>query len=89
MKGREYVSWFCRAKKEKGVTCRSRNYSEEQLQRICAGLMGMEEFDAEAFGESVRGLTVLPDGSLKAAFLDGETKVWENHADYEKRYNAL
>ena len=51
--------------------------------------MGMEEFDAEAFGESVRGLTVLPDGSLEAAFLDGVTKVWENHADYEKRYNAL
>ncbi|WP_426742317.1 recombinase family protein [Mediterraneibacter faecis] len=77
VKGREYVSWFCRAKKEKGVTCRSHNYSEEQLQRICAGLMGMEEFDAEAFGESVRGLTVLADGSLEAAFLDGQTKVWE------------
>lgn len=70
VKGREYVSWFCRAKKEKDVTCRSSNYSEEQLQRICASLMGMEEFDAEAFGESVRGLTVLPDGSLEAVFLE-------------------
>ena len=77
VRGRECVSWFCRAKKEKGVTCRSRNYSEEQLQRICAGLMGTEIFDAEAFGESVRGLTVLADGSLEAAFLDGQTKVWE------------
>ena len=39
--------------------------------------MGTDAFDAEAFGESVRGLTVLPDGSLEAEFLDGETKVWE------------
>lgn len=70
VKGREYVSWFCRAKKEKGITCRSRNYSEEQLQKICASFMGPDAFDAEAFGESVRGLTVLPDGSLEAAFLE-------------------
>lgn len=77
VKGREYVSWFCRAKKEKGVTCRSRNYSEEQLQKICAVLMGLEAFDGEIFGEAVRGLTVLPDGSIEAVFLNGERKVWE------------
>lgn len=77
VKGKEYVSWFCRAKKEKGITCRSRNYSEEQLQKICAGLMGMAVFDVEAFGELVRGIIILPDGSLEAIFLSGETKVWE------------
>lgn len=77
VKDREYVSWFCRAKKEKGVTCRSRNYSEAQLQKICAGLMGMETFDAEAFGEAVKGLTVLPDGSLECCFYGGKVKKWE------------
>ena len=80
------MSWFCRAKKEKGITCRSRNDSEEQLQKICAGFMGRDAFDAGAFGESVRGLTVLPDGSLEAAFLDGETKVWEAPPEPVKWY---
>lgn len=77
VKGREYASWFCRAKKGKGVTCQSYNYSEEQLQKICAGLMGMETFDTVAFREAVRGLTVLLDGSIEAVFLNGERKVWE------------
>jgi len=77
VRGKEYVRWFCRAKKEKGVTCRNRNYSEDQLQKICAGLMGTEEFDAEAFGETVREITVLSDGSLEAKFLDGAIKTWE------------
>ena len=72
-----YVSWFCRAKKEKGITCRAHNYSERQLQEICAGLMGTDGFDEGAFEESVKGMTALPDGSLEMRFYGGEIKVWE------------
>lgn len=77
VKGKEYASWFCRAKKENGVTCRSHNYSEQKLMEICAGLMGMKSFNGEAFEESVRDMISLPDGSLEMHFLDGQIKRWE------------
>lgn len=76
-KGREYASWFCRAKKEAGMTCRSHNYSEQKLMEICAGLMGAGSFDGAAFEKSVRLITALPDGSLEIQFFDGQTKRWE------------
>lgn len=76
-KGKEYVSWFCRAKKETSMTCRSYNYSEKKLMEICAGLIGAGSFDRAAFEKSVRLITVLPDGSLEMQFFDGKTKWWE------------
>ena len=76
-KGKEYISWFCRAKKEAGMTCTSRNYSEQDLMEICAGLMGTDSFDGEAFERTVRLITALPDGSLAMHFFDGETRLWE------------
>lgn len=77
IKGKEYVSWFCRAKKEVGMSCTSHNYSEKKLMEICAELMGTGGFDEAAFENSVRLITVLPDGSLEAQFFAGETKRWE------------
>jgi len=76
-KGKEYISWFCRAKKEAGMTCTSRNYSEQDLMGICAGLMGTDSFDGEAFERTVRLITALPDGSLEMQLFDGETRLWE------------
>lgn len=76
-KGKEYISWFCRAKKEAGMTCTSRNYSEQNLMGICAGLMGTDSFDGEAFERTVRLITALPDGSLEMQLFDGETRLWE------------
>lgn len=77
VKGKEYVSWFCRAKKETGITCKSHNYSEQKLMRICSELMGTESFDETAFENSVRDITSLPDGSLEVHFFDGQTKLWK------------
>ena len=76
-KGKEYVSWFCRAKKEAGMTCTNRNYPEKKLMEVCAGLMGTDGFDGAAFEKSVRLITSLPDGSLEMQFFDGQTKWWE------------
>ena len=76
-KGKEYVSWFCRAKKEVGMTCTSRNYSEQNLMEICAKLMGTDSFDGTAFESSVRLISALPDGSLEVQFFDGQIKRWE------------
>ena len=76
-KGKEYVSWFCRAKKEVGMTCTSHNYPEQKLMETCAGLMWTDGFDGAAFEKSVRLITSLPDGSLEMQFFNGETKLWE------------
>jgi len=76
-KGKEYVSWFCRAKKEVGMTCTSCNYSEQNLMEICAKLMGTDSFDGTAFESSVRLISALSDGSLEVQFFDGQIKRWE------------
>lgn len=76
-KGKEYASWFCRAKKEVGMSCTSHNYPEQKLMEICAELMGTGSFDESVFENSVKLITALPDGSLEAQFFDGETKRWE------------
>lgn len=76
-KGHLYFNWICRAKKEKGITCTSVNFSEQELKNICAQLMGTAEFDETAFAETVSEITVLPSGDVE---LNG--KVWKNlHLD--------
>jgi len=77
VKGREYVNWFCRAKKEKGVTCQSQNYSEEKLREICAGLMDMEEFDGDEFERQAKQIVAFSDGSLVCHFYGGKVKKWQ------------
>lgn len=76
-RGKEYASWFCRAKKEVGMSCTSHNYPEQKLMEVCAKLMGTGSFDEAAFEKSVRLITALPDGSLEVQFFDGQTKQWE------------
>ncbi len=85
--GKEYVSWFCRAKKKVGMTCKSHNYPEKKLMEICAGLMGTGGFDGEAFERTVRLITALPDGSLEMRFFDGQAKRWEMPSNPVKLYD--
>lgn len=77
-KGREYVSWFCRAKKEVGMSCINENFNEDELERICAETLGMEKFDGEAFTDRVREMTVLGNGNIEFRLVGGGTKVWKN-----------
>lgn len=77
VKGKEYVAWFCRAKKEPGMACTSHNYSEDTLTKACAEMMGTDGFDEEAFSESVRFLTSLADGSLEMQLYGGEVRRWQ------------
>ena len=82
VKGREYVSWFCRAKKEKGMSCTSVNFSEEELKRISEQTLGMDVFDGAEFEKAVRGITVMESGDLEFRLAGGEAKVWKNlHLD--------
>lgn len=84
VRGKEYISWFCRAKKEAGMTCKSRNYTEQKLMEICAELMETDRFDDAEFEKQVKEITAFPDGSLEMQFYGGETKVWETPLELGK-----
>lgn len=77
VKGKEYVAWFCRAKKEPGMTCNSHNYSEDTLTKACAEMMGTDGFDEEAFERNVKQITSLADGSIEMQFYGGEIRRWQ------------
>ena len=78
VKGKEYISWICRGKKEVGKTCGSVNFNESELMSICAGVLALPAFDEEAFLSSVWEMTVLPSGGIRFTMADGETKEWKN-----------
>ncbi|GFI30230.1 transposon Tn3 resolvase [Lachnospiraceae bacterium] len=82
VRGKTYVHWICRSKKETGMSCTSVNFSEEELERISAQALGMDEFDGAVFEKAVRGITVMENGDLEFHLTGGETKVWKNlHLD--------
>ena len=82
-KGRDYVSWFCRAKKEVGMSCTNKNFNENELEKICAETLGMETFDGEVFKNSVREIAVLGNGDIEFYLVGGGTKVWKSLHDRE------
>lgn len=77
-KGKLYVKWICRAKKEVSVTCESRNYNENELKNICAETLGMTEFDEVQFENTVKQMVVLKDGSIGFQLVGGETRKWKD-----------
>lgn len=75
--GRKTARWFCRATKEKGMTCKNAIFSEEQLKRICADVLGMDAFGESTFLNSVRHMTVTPN-RIDFDLIDGKTAHWKN-----------
>ena len=82
VRGKVFYHWICRSKKEVGVTCSSRNYTEAMLARISAGILGMKEFDAAIFEAQVKEMIVQPDGSIDFHLVGNETRTWKDvHLD--------
>ena len=78
VRGKTFFHWICRSKKEPGMTCVSRNYTEELLMKICSGILCTDGFDEKNFEERVKQMTVLPDGSIDFLMADGGTKLWKD-----------
>ena len=70
--------WFCRGKKEFGRTCTSPCFTETTLKSVCAKVLGLEEFDEEAFKSLVRQMTVTADGSIDFELINGQNAHWRN-----------
>ena len=81
--GAGHSRWFCRATKEKDITCENAIFTEEQLMRICARVLGMEVFDENEFLNRVRHMTVTPDGMPEAQASAGEMRI---SPDMRKRW---
>ncbi len=78
VKGRTYVHWICRSKKEAGTTCSSVNFSEEELKNICAEILDLDAFEEEVFESRVKDIVVLENGDVEFYLVGGETKRWKN-----------
>ncbi len=88
VKGKTYIQWICRSKKEVGTTCSSVNFSEEDLEKISAQMLGLEKFDGDAFEEAVKLITVEKNGDLRFQFTDGGTKMRENLHLHPQRHEV-
>lgn len=88
VKGRTYIQWICRGKKESKITCSSVNFSEEELEKISAQMMDTADFDGETFEKTVDMITVEKNGDLRFQFSDGSTGVWENLHLHPQRHEA-
>lgn len=78
VKGKTYVDWICRSKKEVGMTCSNVNFSEEKLKNICADVLGTDSFDEEIFESRIKDITVLENGDMEFHLTGGETRRWKN-----------
>ena len=82
VRGKTFYHWICRSKKEVGVSCESRNYTEAMLERISAGILGMSVFDASDFESQVKEMIVQPSGSIEFHLTGNKTRTWvDAHLD--------
>ncbi len=78
VKGKTYVHWICRTKKEVGMTCASVNISDEELKRITTKALELEQFSEELFLQSVKQIVVRPDGDLEYYMVGNEVRIGRN-----------
>lgn len=78
VKGHTYVRWICRRKKEVGMTCNSLTFTEDELERASAAIMGTDGFDAAEFETRVKKMVILPHGDIEFHLSDNRTEVWKN-----------
>ena len=71
--------WSCMGKKRKETKdgIHAINYNESDLARICAYVLGMNNFDEEKFKTQVQEIVVHENGDLLFRLKDGSEKYWE------------
>ena len=69
-RGKVYIHWICRAKKEKGMTCTSVNFRETDLINICTDMIG------ENFENQLCEMTVTELGDIQFHLTGGGIRTW-------------
>jgi site-specific DNA recombinase len=78
-----YYIWTCQTKDRKGVSaCGAKNIPERILQKVCAQVLGLEEFDKDVFLDRIEKIVVNGKDELIFHFYDGKviTQHWESTA---------
>lgn len=81
--GEVYYIWTCQTKSQKGASaCPSKNIPEKMLQNAAAEVLGLDEFDEDAFSRQIEEVIVIGDDTLTFRFYDGHevTTKWQSTA---------
>ena len=81
--GEVYYIWTCQTKSQKGASaCPSKNIPEKMLQNTAAKVLGLDEFDEDAFSKQIEEIIVIGDDTLTFRFYDGHevTTKWQSTA---------
>lgn len=73
----QWVYWKCRGKRMPSVACNAENFSDYHLRQISAYMMGLNEFDEQAFDKQIKLVRVLDHDRLEYHFTDGRVELWE------------
>ena len=77
-RGKLYVRWVCRSKKEIGQSCESVNITEHELKQICAAVLDIPEFDEDIFNRRVKDMLVKENGDIEFQLDDRTVRTWKN-----------
>ena len=72
LRGRTYVHWICRSKKEKGRTCSSDNFAEDELIKICTATIGKD------YESRIKAMSVDVSDNIHFTLKNGERRMWKN-----------
>lgn len=78
-----YYIWICLTKSQKGNKfCDAKSIPEIHLKKVCAEVLGIEEFDENIFTEQIERIIAVGDATLEFQFYDGRTvsKTWKSTA---------
>jgi DNA invertase Pin-like site-specific DNA recombinase len=81
--GEVYYIWTCQTKSQKGASaCPSKNIPEKMLQNTTAEVLGLAEYDEDAFSQQIEEVIVIGDDTLTFRFYDGHevTTKWQSTA---------
>ena len=70
--------WICSSKKDGKTKCRSKFLPQRILERVCAEVLGLAEFDEDVFLQSIAKIIVVRNHELEVHFYDGRVvlKHW-------------
>mgnify|MGYP002621232150 FL=1 len=72
-----YTYWNCKGKHQTHIKCIAADFSDSNLRRISAYILGIDEFDSDNFSEQIEYIHAFTDGSLEYHFIDGRTTKWQ------------
>ena len=73
----KYTYWVCKGKRHTHTDCSAADISDYNLRRISAYVMGMDEFDSDAFMKEIECITILENSSFQFYFKDGRIITWQ------------